>query len=274
MLKRIITALIFLPAFVYIIFMKNPIPYFVIVICALMTGAYELFKLLEKKEHKPYTVLGMLFILLIIFISVFFSSLLYFAWSAFLFETFLLPFILIFLFIAQIADRQTESSFQNIAVTLFCVIYIGILGHYLILSRVSGSESIFYLFLVVWVYDASAYFTGVSIGKHKLCPGISPLKTVEGLIGGIVLTAAVVVVLKKSVGWIFPAEIKTYTELVFLTLVISLAAQAGDLAESLIKRYAGVKDSSNLIPGHGGVLDKLDSFLFAAPVLTIYLYFK
>jgi phosphatidate cytidylyltransferase len=119
------------------------------------------------------------------------------------------------------------------------------------------------LVLAVWSFDTGAYFIGKRFGKRKFLTHISPSKTYAGLIGGIV--SATVVSGLVLVGLGQPAA----TALIVGPLV-SLAAQAGDLAESMLKRAAGAKDSGTLIPGHGGVLDRVDSFLFAAPVLVLY----
>ena len=119
------------------------------------------------------------------------------------------------------------------------------------------------LVLGVWAYDTGAYFIGKRFGKRKFLTHISPSKTYAGLIGGIV--AATVVSGLILVGLGQPA-----VSALIVGPLVSLAAQAGDLAESMLKRAAGAKDSGTLIPGHGGVLDRVDSFLFAAPVLALY----
>jgi phosphatidate cytidylyltransferase len=119
------------------------------------------------------------------------------------------------------------------------------------------------LVLAVWAYDTGAYFVGRQLGRARFLEHLSPSKTWAGLVGGLVATTAVVAVLLLGLGQ--PA-----LGALVLGPLIGLAAQAGDLAESLLKRAAGAKDSSNLIPGHGGVLDRVDSFLFAAPAVTLY----
>jgi phosphatidate cytidylyltransferase len=119
------------------------------------------------------------------------------------------------------------------------------------------------LIVVVWGYDTGAYLTGRWLGRHRLIDHISPSKTVEGLGGGLVLAT-----LAAGLGtWLTGLE--PWHALV-LGPVVGMAAQAGDLAESLVKRAAGRKESGFLIPGHGGILDRIDSFLFAAPVLVGY----
>jgi phosphatidate cytidylyltransferase len=128
-----------------------------------------------------------------------------------------------------------------------------------------GAERAWILLLVlgVWSFDTGAYFVGRRVGRRKFMTHISPSKTYAGLIGGLVVATLVVGVLLWGLAQPPPMAL-------LLGPIIGFAAQAGDLAESMIKRAAGVKDSGNLIPGHGGMLDRIDSFLFAAPVVTLY----
>lgn len=130
---------------------------------------------------------------------------------------------------------------------------------------VLGSERswILLLILAVWSYDTGAYAIGKRYGRRKFLTHISPSKTYAGLIGGIVAATIVVGVVLTGLG-------RSPLEALIVGPLLSLAAQAGDLAESMLKRAAGAKDSGSLMPGHGGILDRVDSFLFAAPVLTLY----
>ena len=119
------------------------------------------------------------------------------------------------------------------------------------------------LVLAVWTFDTGAYVVGRNLGRTRFLPHISPSKTVEGLLGGVVATTIVVGLLLAALG-------QNPVHAIVLGPLTALAAQAGDLAESVIKRAAGATDSGTLIPGHGGILDRVDSFLFAAPVVTLY----
>ncbi|MEA2545619.1 MAG: phosphatidate cytidylyltransferase [Chloroflexota bacterium] len=119
------------------------------------------------------------------------------------------------------------------------------------------------LVLGVWAYDTGAYFVGKRFGRRRFLAHISPSKTYAGLIGGIVAATVVVGAVLNGLG-------QPPVGALVLGPLLSLAAQAGDLAESMLKRAAGAKDSGRLIPGHGGILDRVDSFLFAAPVVTLY----
>lgn len=119
------------------------------------------------------------------------------------------------------------------------------------------------LVLGVWAYDTGAYFVGRRFGRRKFLTHISPSKTYAGLVGGFVVCTAAVTAIAAGLG-------EPLTVGLVLGPLLAAAAQAGDLAESMLKRAAGMKDSGSLIPGHGGMLDRLDSFLFAAPVVTLF----
>lgn len=146
------------------------------------------------------------------------------------------------------------------------IIYCGALISFLLLIRLlDGKEYLYLLLLSVWAVDAFAYYIGSYVGKVKLLPNISPKKTVIGALSGI-LGAVVVTVASK---YIYFYHFTIY-EAVILGVLVSFSAQVGDLFESLIKREKGVKDSGKLIPGHGGMLDRIDSLLFAAPVFFYF----
>ncbi|MDB1124613.1 phosphatidate cytidylyltransferase [Vibrio algarum] len=131
-----------------------------------------------------------------------------------------------------------------------------------------GSKLVLFVCLLVWAADSGAYFAGKAFGKHKMAPNVSPNKTIEGLVGGIVVALVV--------GWLtasfFDIHFSSFTSMVIITLVTVIISVLGDLVESMLKRVSGIKDSSNIIPGHGGVLDRIDSLTAAFPVFTL-LYF-
>ncbi|HEX7485014.1 MAG TPA: phosphatidate cytidylyltransferase [Vicinamibacterales bacterium] len=156
---------------------------------------------------------------------------------------------------------------SDVAAAIFPMVYLGVpLGSVVALHAMAGRESVLLLLLTVIVSDSAQYFTGRWLGRHELSPVISPKKTVEGALGGFVLAPATMVVLAH---WWLPGRSPVWVLLVGLAIV-GLGI-AGDLFESLLKRSAGVKDSSALIPGHGGVLDRIDAMLFAAPVFYVLL---
>jgi phosphatidate cytidylyltransferase len=143
------------------------------------------------------------------------------------------------------------------------LLYCGVLpGFMVILSR----YELLVLFSLIWAGDSAAYYAGRAFGRHKLAPHISPKKTVEGAIAGLIASVIAGLLIGR---WLLPA---TWPDLAAVSVLSATAGQVGDLAESALKRSAGVKDSSAILPGHGGILDRLDSLLFAAPVFYLFFY--
>lgn len=126
---------------------------------------------------------------------------------------------------------------------------------------------ILFVFLLVWAADVGAYFSGRALGKHKLAVNVSPKKTLEGLVGGLLLA----LVVAACVGLHYDVTFARGLELLLLTVVVVVVSVLGDLFESLLKRERGIKDSSNLLPGHGGIMDRIDSLTAAVPVFTLAL---
>ncbi|MGR5235611.1 phosphatidate cytidylyltransferase [Vibrio alfacsensis] len=131
-----------------------------------------------------------------------------------------------------------------------------------------GAKLVLYVCFLVWAADSGAYFAGKSMGKRKMAPNVSPNKTIEGLIGGII---AALVVGWLFAGW-FDIQFTSPAHMVLITLVTVVISVLGDLVESMFKRVSGIKDSSNMIPGHGGVLDRIDSLTAAFPVFALLYY--
>ena len=176
--------------------------------------------------------------------------------------------ILIGLAAALFLNRPNAPT--DLLITLGGAFYLGMTLRFLPLlrERQDGLMWLLVTAVTVWVMDSGAYFTGLSVGKHKLWPRISPKKTWEGFVGGLVTGAIAAAMMAQ-----FWLPTITWREGALLGLAISLVGPLGDLSESLFKRQAGVKDSSNLIPGHGGFFDRVDSFIFAAPVVFLIAQF-
>lgn len=163
---------------------------------------------------------------------------------------------------------KNKMTFDEIGFILLGAFYVGLGFHYFIETRFIGVEFVVFVLLVVWTTDSGAYFVGRKLGKTKLWPEISPKKTVEGFVGGIV----VAIIFAIAMQLIYPFA-SGWTQLILVTIVASVVGQMGDLVESAIKRHYGVKDSGNILPGHGGILDRFDSLLFVVPLLHFLHFF-
>lgn len=187
--------------------------------------------------------------------------------------------VTLLLILSQMIFRHASFSVEQAFASSAGIFYIGISFIHLILLRYIGEgtgniltpagsftqgEALLWLaFLGTWASDTFAYFTGFFFGRHKLCPDISPKKTMEGFAGGVIGT----VLVTAGIGYICSFSI---LHTAVLGVLIALTATLGDLVESSIKRYTGIKDSGSLIPGHGGVLDRFDSIMFTVPLVYYY----
>jgi len=133
------------------------------------------------------------------------------------------------------------------------------------LDEFQGAQLLMYLFMLVWSADVGAYFVGKSMGKHKLMPNVSPGKTIEGFLGGVVCAAILTVIVGLSLNW----SSDEFITALLVTALITSVSVLGDLTESMFKRQAGVKDSGTILPGHGGILDRIDSLTATAPVFAL-----
>ncbi|MFZ2950721.1 MAG: phosphatidate cytidylyltransferase [Desulfuromonadaceae bacterium] len=166
--------------------------------------------------------------------------------------------------------RTIDTAAREVAFALLAFIYIPFLLMHLILLRQTpfGVQWLLVIMLIVMTNDSAAYYTGSAFGKHRLYPLVSPKKSIEGAVGGLVGSLCGTLLAKFT---FFPQL--TFSDAAVTALVIGMVGQAGDLFESLLKRSFNVKDSGTIIPGHGGVLDRLDSILFAAPITYYYVLF-
>ncbi|MFB4158734.1 phosphatidate cytidylyltransferase [Geomicrobium sp. JSM 1781026] len=160
---------------------------------------------------------------------------------------------------------NNRYHFGIAAFVAFSALYVGMGFHFFYAARVDmGLEYIFFVLLAIWATDTGAYLFGKRFGRNKLSPNVSPNKTIEGALGGLVLALVVGIIFS----FIWPPYDMPLITIIAL-IVISIAAQCGDLVESAFKRYYQVKDSGKILPGHGGVLDRFDSLLFVFPLLYV-----
>jgi len=172
----------------------------------------------------------------------------------------------------------TGKPLSSVAITAFGVLYAGLFSyiyalryHDYAVGAAAGTALVFLPVLLTWTTDVGAYAFGRTFGRKKLIPSISPGKTVEGAVGGLGLAIVICLLYVRFILMRYAQLGLTIQGAVLFAIVISVAAQTGDLAESLLKREAGVKDSSRIIPGHGGILDRFDSLLFVMPVAFLLL---
>ena len=191
------------------------------------------------------------------------------------YTTYLLLSFAMVLSITAFSAKKEENPFPVICYTYFWTIYIICFLGTLILIRGDETFNLSFagkivglILLALWSLDTFAYFGGKSLGKHKLSPRISPNKTIEGSLSGI-LGAVIIAVLYK----LFVFKSLSFFHVFAITIIISVFGQVGDLIESLLKRKAEIKDSSNALPGHGGMLDRFDSLIFCSPFLYFYIKF-
>lgn len=172
----------------------------------------------------------------------------------------------VLLFLTYTVATKNKFTFDDVAFSLMATLYIGMGFYYFIETREAGGlVYIFYSLFIIWATDSGAYFIGRAFGKRKLWPEISPNKTIEGSIGGI-LSAVLVAILFVLFSDIDASMMK----LIFVTVLLSVFGQVGDLVESALKRHYAVKDSGRILPGHGGILDRFDSLLFVWPLIHFF----
>lgn len=257
MKQRIITAVIaFVIILPFIIIGGVPFMLFAGVLAAI--GLYELMRMRKLTNFFVPAILSLLGVITIL--SRFEQDLIpYINWTKF--EAIMLLTILL---LAYTVLSKNEFTFDDAGFMLISSIYVGIGFLYLTEARFAGINYLLFIFFVVWSTDSGAYFVGRSLGKHKLWPVISPNKTIEGAIGGI-LSGCIIALIFQLV---HPFNVSIIA-ILGIALLISIAGQIGDLVESAFKRHYNVKDSGNIMPGHGGILDRLDSLLFVVPLLHL-----
>jgi len=176
----------------------------------------------------------------------------------------LITFLIIVLFVPLIYFIFDKISREQIANVYLAFFYISVP---FVFALGLQNKMLLTVFIIIWASDSFAYLTGKYLGKHKLAEKISPKKTIEGVVGGMLGSLLVAFIIYKKTDW---AGNFNLNQFLILALIIVFFGTLGDLLESRFKRLAGVKDAGNLIPGHGGILDRLDSFILAVPFVTAY----
>ena len=257
MKQRILTAIVAAALFVPLVIVGG-LPFTIAVYAIAMVG---LFELLRMREIDLLSIEGIL-------TSVALAVLLMPAnWEEHVFQAvgytkIEMTFAIVLILLTYTVIVKNRYTFDHAAFSVLGALYVGIGFYYLIETRLYGIEYVIYALMVIWTTDSGAYFIGRKIGKRKLWPEISPNKTIEGFVGGIVSAVVFACVFQ----YFYPIA-STYMIVVVVTIVASIVGQLGDLVESALKRHYAVKDSGKLLPGHGGILDRFDSLLFVLPLL-------
>ena len=263
---RLLVAVVGIPLLLFIL-IKGGIYFYLLSVIITLVGQWEMYRLLEHKDSKPNFWPGILLgqiLLAIIFIGA----------QSYLI---ILGILTLMYVIGAEMFRNDGSVLLNVSGTLLGIIYPTFFWGMLLYLRIyfpqmypaegnSGGMFIIIIFVTIWICDTFAYFFGMKWGKHRLFERVSPKKSWEGAIAGLV--GAILVYLGVYFWQIIPI---TLTVALISGLIVGIFGQFGDLVESWFKRDAGVKDSSNLLPGHGGVLDRFDSVMFSAPLFLILL---
>jgi phosphatidate cytidylyltransferase len=262
MLKdRVITAGVGVPIIILAIWFGDPW-FSLLIAAAALAGTYEFYHMANFDRKEPLLYLGLLWSLALVLSPHYGNS-------------DVLPIVItvtvVISLIWLLLRSSREKTFRDWAWTIAGALYVGwMLSFWLNLRGLSDGRNWVYLaMLTTFANDTGAYFIGRARGKHKLAPMISPAKTWEGAMGGLISAILATIVIAMVLNLISPFTFE-YWQIIFLGFLVSLFAQLGDLVESLLKRNMGVKESGVLLPGHGGILDRFDSLIFVGVVVYYY----
>jgi phosphatidate cytidylyltransferase len=268
--KRIITALWFAPLLVIVVWFGREPGFTALMVTFGILAALEFYRMVAISKAPPFTYFGLIWTAFFILSRN--SELLSTLEPHFnlgLLTPLLLTSAVVLPLIGLLSRRQKEGAFATWAWTIAGILYVGWLLSYLVALRGldAGRNWVFFALFITWASDTTAFFIGRRFGRHKLAPNISPGKTWEGTIGGIVGAIIMSILFFSPTPFHLPL---VYWQAIVLSILVSIFGQVGDLVESLLKRNMGVKDSGKLMPGHGGILDRMDSIIFAGIVVYYY----
>lgn len=268
MFLRVAASVIFIPCFI-IITKTGGYHFLAFIDAVLFVGMWEFYRMMEAKGIRPYKGIGIICGVALTW-YVFFRNGIY--------SNLFLTLALVTLMCMELTRREQKMTVYHISSTVFGVIYVAFLGSHLVLLREFplsinldyslGSSFVFLAFILTWAGDTGAYIVGSLMGRHPLIPRVSKRKTIEGSFGCIVFSVAGALVCMETM-----APYLSLAQALMLGLLAGSVGQLGDLFESLIKRDVDIKDASDMIPGHGGVLDRFDSLLFTAPFIFYFIKF-
>jgi phosphatidate cytidylyltransferase len=266
--RRVLAAAIFLPLFV-LVTRSGGYAFLGFVDLFIVLGLFEFYRMMSVKGIHPYRGVGIASGLTL-------STYVYFRSG--MYASFFLTFVLIAIMGLELTRKDNRRAVYHVATTVFGIVYVAYLGSHLVLLRelplqidrpyALGARFVFLAFAVTWASDTGAYAVGSLIGKRPLLPRVSRSKTWEGAVGGVVFAALA--------GWVASITFAGFLHAgwaIVLGALCSVIGLLGDLFESMLKRDAEIKDTSQIIPGHGGVLDRFDSLLFTVPLIYYFLKF-
>ncbi|MHB0857004.1 MAG: phosphatidate cytidylyltransferase [Anaerolineae bacterium] len=256
LITRLISAAILIPLVAAAVYLGGPIFFVLALLVALLAG-WEYLALVQRHGVATSRVLTLATIVLLFVDAM---------WPQFGLLTAILAFAPLVVLSREVFNRNTPGALSRWSFAVAGSLYIGYSLSFLLRLRAleNGALWLVVALLGTWICDTGAYLVGCRVGRHRFFPEISPRKTVEGAVGGLAFGVAAVVLLAY---WLLGLPIFWG---ILLGILLVFAATIGDLAESVIKRQVGVKDSGNLIPGHGGMLDRVDSLLFVIPVVYYF----
>ncbi len=266
MITRIIVSFVLIPVILFLSYIGG-LPFFITLLVIQLFAVYEVNNIINNRQ----LLICRYFLPLSLLVSLWYY---YFYSTDIPFLIFLFSFILIF---SVIIKQDIQSGLDKIFYNFFFYMYLFFpiicwyQLRYIFADHLTSFLLLLFVYINTWVPDSGAYFTGVAFGKHKIAPVVSPKKSIEGLFGGFIFTLLFNFIYIYFTNKYFNFRLD-YIIIFLYTILIVFIGFIGDLFESLIKRSIGIKDSSNLIPGHGGILDRLDSLYFN--VIFSYFFFK
>lgn len=259
--KRVLTSIFALPLIIIIVYIDKGLPFNLLIMASIFLGMKEFYQIMENGGVHCFKISGILLGIGLAFVfTIKEPGFIFFALTA--------SGIILLLKTLSAPSALSKNTLPSLSCTFLGLFYVPwMLGFLILIRSLKGGEFlIFYLLAIIWVNDILAYYTGSCLGRHLLCPKISPKKTLEGAAGG--LLGSMLAALLLGPVWIPEASL-------FACLMLGLSlgsfGQLGDLSESVLKRWAGVKESGSILPGHGGLLDRIDGLLFCAPVFYYYI---
>jgi len=267
MAGRIIASIVFLPCFI-LITRSGGVYFMGLIALVVLTACAEFFTLVRGRGARPWAKTGTIAALGMLAMAF---------WGQEHHAMLLIGALTAALLVAQLTRRDGHGALLDVASTLLGVVYVGWLGSHFVLLRelpvttgqpyATGAQAVFLAVSITWAGDTGAYFVGSSLGRTPLLPRVSGKKTWEGAVGGLAAGVVAAFIARATFAPFLPGAILTGA----IGAAVPAVGTLGDLAESLIKRDAHVKDTAPTIPGHGGVLDRFDSLLFTAPILYYFL---